>query len=75
MSEVAILTKVFFLVNEVIHAMKIHNTDGLIIKIDFSKAYDSIDWSCLIHVMECMRFDKKWIKWITIILETTKMSI
>lgn len=63
------------LVNEVIHARKIQKSDGLIIKIDFSKAYDSVDWSCLIQVMECMKFNQKWIMWIKALLETTKMSI
>lgn len=63
------------LVNEVIHAMKIQKSDGLIFKIDFSKAYNSVDWSCLLHVMECMNFDQKWITWIRALLESTKMSI
>lgn len=40
-----------FLVNEVIHAMKISKSDGLIVKLDFSKAYDSIDWSCMLHIL------------------------
>lgn len=64
-----------FLVNEVIHSMKTHKVDGLIVKLDFAKAYDSIDWSCLLHVMECVNLDQKWISWIKAILESTRMSI
>lgn len=63
------------LVNEVIHAMKVRKIDGLIVKLDFAKAYDSIDWSCLLHVMKCVSLEEKWINWITKILETTRMSI
>lgn len=64
-----------FMVNEVIHAMKTQGIDGLILKIDFSKAYDTVDWSCLLHVMECVNMNQHWINWIKVILETTKMSI
>lgn len=64
-----------FMVNEVIHAMKTQGIDGLILKIDFSKAYDTVDWSCLLHVMECVNMNQHWINWIRVILETTKMSI
>lgn len=49
--------------------------DGLIVKLDFSKAYDTIDWSCPLHVMECMRLNRTWINWIKVLLETTKMSV
>lgn len=64
-----------FIVNEVVHAMKIHKIEGLIVKLDFSKAYDSIDWSCLLHTLQCMNFNKKWIQLIRAILHTTRISV
>lgn len=62
------------MVNEVIHAMKTQKIDGLIIKLDFSRAYDSVDWSCLLH-MKCIKMNQKWIQWIQAILTSTRMSI
>lgn len=64
-----------FMVNEVIHAMKTNNTNGMILKRDFSKAYDTVDWSCLLHIMECVNINQHWIRWIKAILETTRMSV
>lgn len=53
--------------------MKSLKIDGLIVKLDFFKSYDSIDWSCLLHTMQCMNFIKKCINWIREIL-STKLS-
>ncbi|XP_074346083.1 secreted RxLR effector protein 78-like [Apium graveolens] len=61
--------------NAVIHAMKIHRVDGLIIKVDFPKAYDSVDWACLKQVLQCMNFGTKWINWIDALLLSTIMPI
>lgn len=63
------------MVNEVIHAMRTYRTDGLILNLDFSKAYDSIDWSCLLAVLRCIKLGDKWIRWIEAILLSTRMSI
>lgn len=48
------------MVNEVSHAMKIHKVDGIIMILDFSKAYDSVDWSCLLQIIECINLGPKW---------------
>ncbi|GKF41979.1 putative RNA-directed DNA polymerase, eukaryota, reverse transcriptase zinc-binding domain protein, partial [Tanacetum coccineum] len=34
------------------------------LKVDFEKAFDSLDWKFLDHTMEQMRFSHKWMKWI-----------
>ncbi|KAJ0866424.1 putative RNA-directed DNA polymerase [Helianthus annuus] len=40
------------------------NKHGLFIfKVDFEKAYDSINWKFLFFLMECMSFPEKWICW------------
>ncbi|XP_021971650.1 uncharacterized protein LOC110866811 [Helianthus annuus] len=36
----------------------------LIFKVDFEKAYDSINWKFLFHLMDLMGFPEKWICWI-----------
>lgn len=63
------------LVNEVIHTMKFQRVDGLIVKLDFTNAYDSIDWDCLLHIMACVNLNKKWIIRISKILSTTRISV
>lgn len=69
------ISESIFMVNEVIHTMKTQKVDDIILKIDFLKAYDIVDWSCLLHIVDCTNLRMKWSNWIRIILETTRMSI
>lgn len=69
------ITESIFMVNETIHGMRTHNVEGIILKLDFSKAYDSIDWSRLYQIIECINLEDKWLRWIRQIFETMRMSI
>ena len=64
-----------FMINEIIHTLQSSKSDGLIIKLDFAKAYDSINWTCLLHVMDAMGFGRQWVSWIKAILCSTRMSV
>lgn len=44
-------------------------------KINFEKVFDRVSWDFLLHLLERMNFDKKWIKWIRKILQLEKISI
>ncbi|XP_057518489.1 uncharacterized protein LOC130799411 [Amaranthus tricolor] len=48
---------------------------GTLIKLDFQKAYDSVNWSFLELVMEKLGFGRKWIRWIMNCVSTASMSI
>ncbi|GJZ73768.1 RNA-directed DNA polymerase, eukaryota [Tanacetum coccineum] len=48
---------------------------GLIFKVDFEKAYDSIEWGYLIEIMERMGFGVKWCKWVTACLKSSSISV
>ncbi|XP_071717856.1 uncharacterized protein [Rutidosis leptorrhynchoides] len=48
---------------------------GVIIKVDFEKAFDSLNWNFLLEVMRCMVFGSKWIKWISSCLMSASISI
>ena len=50
--------------HEVIHELQSSNQKGLILKIDFEKAYDRVRWSFLEQVMEKKAFPAKWIQWV-----------
>lgn len=49
--------------HEVIHHYKHTDQQGVVVKIDFEKAYDKINWNYLLHVMQIRGFDSKWITW------------
>ena len=48
---------------------------GSLIKLDFQKAYDSVNWSFLKLVMEKLGFGRKWIRWIMNCVSSASISI
>lgn len=48
--------------NEIIHSMRIRDKDVIIPKLDFAKAYDSVNWESLAHVLSCLNFWSKWVE-------------
>ncbi|KAL4278205.1 hypothetical protein GQ457_03G006070 [Hibiscus cannabinus] len=47
--------------NEVIDTVRKSGSKGIAFKIDFKKAYDSIDWKFLLLIMENMGFGERWV--------------
>ena len=58
-----ILVEVVIL-HEVIHELKTSKKKGLIMKIDFEKAYDNVRWNFLEEVMVGKGLPVAWIGWI-----------
>jgi hypothetical protein len=44
------------------HLIAMTNVDCLILKVDFEKAYDSVDWGFLVYMMRRVGFSSKWMK-------------
>jgi hypothetical protein len=45
------------------------------LKLDFHKAFNTINWNCLYKVLSHIGFEPNWIKWIQQLLETRKARI
>ncbi|GJW78983.1 putative RNA-directed DNA polymerase [Tanacetum coccineum] len=65
----------FLIANELIHMVKIENHKFLLFKVDFEKAFDSVNWSFLLDVMEKMGFSLKWRNWIRACLSSASILI
>ncbi|GKB90683.1 reverse transcriptase domain, reverse transcriptase zinc-binding domain protein [Tanacetum coccineum] len=61
--------------NEAIEFLKKKREKCLIFKVDFEKAYDSINWNFLLNIMNRMGFRVKWCKWVEVCLRSSSMSI
>jgi len=47
----------------------------LVLKLDFAKAFDSVNWASLLHILQCRGFPTTWCSWIQHILTTSKSAI
>jgi retron-type reverse transcriptase len=48
---------------------------ALFIKLDISKAFDSIGWTFLIEVMQALGFSTKWRDWVAALLGTASSRV
>ncbi|GJX36489.1 cysteine-rich receptor-like protein kinase [Tanacetum coccineum] len=61
--------------NEVIRMASIENLKLLQFKVDFEKAFDSVNWNFLLDIIRQMGFSLKWITWISSCLSSASISI
>ncbi|KAL4383150.1 hypothetical protein GQ457_15G021490 [Hibiscus cannabinus] len=61
--------------NEVIDYSKRKGLKGVVFKVDFRKAYDTVDWNFLFAVMKIMGFGSVWCHWISMCISTAYISV
>jgi hypothetical protein len=61
--------------NEVVDEARRSKKELMLFKVDFEKAYDSVDWGYLDAVMEKMAFPVLWRKWIRECVSTATASV
>lgn len=61
--------------NEAVDEARQFKKDLLLFKVNFEKAYDSVDWGYLDDVMEQMSFPSLWRKWIRECVSTATASV
>jgi hypothetical protein len=62
-------------VNEVIDSAKRSGRACIILKVDFEKAYDSVDWGFLEYMLRRFGFGGKWIDWIKACVFAGNLSV
>ena len=55
------------LIYDLMNYTEIHNIDGLLMLIDFEKAFDSVSWKFLCNVLKYLGFTENYIRWINIL--------
>ena len=65
----------FIYAQRVIQLLHKKKKSALFIKLDISKAFDSIGWSFLLEVLEKLGFSRKWRDWIAALLGTASSKV
>jgi hypothetical protein len=50
--------------HEIIHEVASSKKGGVILKLDYEKAYDKVNWTFLEDMLKSRGFSQKWIQWI-----------
>ncbi|GJT80737.1 cysteine-rich receptor-like protein kinase [Tanacetum coccineum] len=61
--------------NEIIRMPLIEDLKLLLFKVDFEKAFDSVNWNFLLDIMRQMGFSIKWRKWMFVCLSSASISV
>jgi retron-type reverse transcriptase len=60
---------------EFIYQCEASRKEILILKLDFAKAFDTIDHDAMIRIMKKMGFYDKWLTWISLIFGSSRSSV
>jgi hypothetical protein len=61
--------------HETLHELRRKKQKGIILKLDFEKAYDKVNWNFLQHVLRMKGFFSKWCLWIQNIVSRGSVSV
>ncbi|XP_028125789.1 uncharacterized protein LOC114322644 [Camellia sinensis] len=61
--------------NEVVDSWKKSRKKGLILKLDFEKAYDTMNWEFLFSMMKNFGFGGIWVEWIRVCITSVRLSV
>lgn len=61
--------------NEIIHLWKNNKKGGILLKIDFQKAYDCVNWNFLLDLLRKMGCGEKWCNWIKECISSVSLSV
>ena len=63
------------LLYDLMHYLEENNLDGLLLMIDFEKAFDSIEWSFLINSLKSFNFGSSVCKWFSVFYNNAKSCV
>ena len=61
--------------HETLHQIKLSKQKGLLLKLDFEKAFDQVNWKFLLEVLTARGFGQLFINWISDILNGSRSCI
>ena len=61
--------------HEIIDDTKWRKKEGLILKLDFEKAYDKINWNFILECLAQRGFPAKWCLWVKDVMSSGTLSV
>lgn len=65
----------FVLATELVQWCHKRRAATLVVKLDFAKAFDSVNWTSLLKILEARGFPGKWLRWMQVLLETSRSAV
>jgi hypothetical protein len=65
----------FILVRQVARKINLQRQPGVLLKLDLTRAFDSISWSFLFEVLRRMGFGERFLKWVSVLLYTANTRV
>eukprot|EP00253_Pinus_taeda_P009857 PITA_09857 len=63
------------LTHEIIHSLKISRNPSMLLKLDLSKAFDSLSWVYIEKVLMAFGFAAPWVRWIMSLISSSFFSV
>lgn len=65
----------FLLVRQMVRRLHRRKAKGVLLKLDISRAFDSISWPFLFEVLRAKGFTERWLSWITTLLTSASSRV
>ena len=65
----------YLLVRQIARKLHARKTPGVFLKLDITRAFDSLSWPFLFQVLRKKGFGEAWIRWVAILLQTASTKV